>query len=105
MIHDWSACTGRVCRDFCNIVKKPYAFNCPILSPRLDYRVNFIGTGTHYAWVRAFGPNSGSNSAHLGLDGQEVPSAARQGLPAGGSYSWVGGNKTIDVPTQGCAHR
>jgi fibronectin type 3 domain-containing protein len=45
------------------------AENYVVNSPRLDYRVNFVATGTHYVWVRGYGPDTGSNSIHIGLDG------------------------------------
>ncbi len=65
-------------------------------SPRLDFRVNFVQAGTHYVWVRAWGPKTSSNSLHVGLDGQELDSASDMRLPDGvlDRYVWV---KTIDA--------
>ncbi|MEO8464102.1 MAG: FG-GAP-like repeat-containing protein [Gammaproteobacteria bacterium] len=38
-------------------------------SPRLEYRVDFSQTGTHYVWVRSWGSSSSSDSAFFGVDG------------------------------------
>ena len=63
--------------------------NYAATSPRLDYQVNFVKTGTHYVWVRALGPSWSSDSLHVGLDGQEVASAARLSqLNPLGSWVW-----------------
>ena len=45
------------------------------LSPRLDYQVNFTAAGIHYIWVRGFAPLRTSDSLHIGLNGQALPSA------------------------------
>src|SRR5262245_22723938 len=41
-------------------------------SPRLDFQVNFLRTGTHHVWVRGYAPPTiGNNdSCHVGLDGE-----------------------------------
>ena len=63
--------------------------NYAATSPRLDYQVNFVKTGTHYVWIRALGPSWSSDSLHVGLDGQEVASAARLSqLNPQGSWAW-----------------
>ena len=46
-------------------------------SPRLDFNVNFVTTGTHYVWVRGFGANGGDDSVHLGLNGVALSSTQR----------------------------
>ncbi|MBI4663332.1 MAG: hypothetical protein HY735_31410 [Verrucomicrobia bacterium] len=81
------------------------------MSPRLDYRVNFAKTGTHYIWVRGFAqePNVGENdSVNAGIDGDNPDSARRiDGTPGfSTTWRWVGniqGNtrSTIEVPTTG----
>lgn len=43
------------------------------LSPRLDFRVNFTGTGIYYIWVS--GTDAGGKSVNIGLDGV-VPASA-----------------------------
>lgn len=63
--------------------------NYAATSPRLDYQVNFVKTGTHYVWIRALGPSWSSDSLHVGLNGQEVASAARLSqLNPLGSWAW-----------------
>ena len=60
------------------------------MSPRLDFRVNFVKTGIHYIWVRgrAPDPDTGSNdSCHVGLDGVGVPSADRISS-FGAAFGW-----------------
>jgi len=37
-------------------------------SPKLDFRIQFTRTGTHYVWVRGFATTTGNNSCHVGLD-------------------------------------
>jgi hypothetical protein len=46
-------------------------------SPRLDFQVNFVRTGTHYVWVRGVGAASTDDSLHVGLDGAAVATADR----------------------------
>jgi hypothetical protein len=80
-------------------------------SPRLDFRVNFVTSGQHFVWVRGTAPvGATDDSVHVGLNGQEVPSADRisgWGTYGGSGYQWV--NNTMDpgvgavlgVPTPG----
>ncbi len=70
-------------------------------SPRLDFPVQFTGSGTHYLWIRALGPSAGSNSVHLGLNGQEIPTAAAIGYADRSGYVWAGGTQTVVVPSAG----
>jgi hypothetical protein len=37
--------------------------------PRVEYRINFTRTGTHYIYVRAYGSSGSSDSVFVGLDG------------------------------------
>ena len=53
-----------------------YASGYAQSSPRLDYEVEFVGTGTHYLWVLGLGTSSYSDSLHVGIDGAEVGTAA-----------------------------
>jgi hypothetical protein len=46
-------------------------------SPRLDFLVNFVKTGTHYVWVRGYAVDSSADSCHAGLDGQEISTCDR----------------------------
>ena len=41
-------------------------------SPRLDFEVFFVKTGTHYVWVRAWGSSGFDDSCHAGLDNQAI---------------------------------
>lgn len=77
-------------------------------SPRLDYRIDFNKTGTHYVWIRgkAGGSTKGtSDSVHVGLNGQAVTTADRiSGFDTG--FVWEsdtmdGARATIDIPATG----
>jgi DNA-binding sugar fermentation-stimulating protein len=46
-------------------------------SPRLDFNVDFVKTGTHYIWIRGYKTDGTDDSCHIGLDGQAVSSADR----------------------------
>jgi hypothetical protein len=59
-------------------------------SPRLDYKVNFTQTGTHYVWLRANANGSGSDdSAHSGLDGEAIATADRIALSSAAGWTWT----------------
>ena len=74
-------------------------------SPRLDYEIEFTTTGTHYVWVRAFGRGGGSNSIHVGLDGQMLKTSANIHFPLSGDYDWNDGLVTTIEPTRRvCTH-
>lgn len=64
--------------------------NYTILSPRLDYQVNFTRTGTHYVWVRMQGPSLSSDAVHVGLDEQGMGSSKNIRGPVTGGYTWAG---------------
>ena len=74
-------------------------------SPQLNFVVNFVQTGTHYVWIRGYGPDGSADSVHVGLDGAEVATATRIGsFPTG--YNWLNGTMdatiaTINVATAG----
>lgn len=71
-------------------------------SPRLDFKVSFTKTGTHYFWFR--GSDGGGNSLNAGINGDVGPtdnlSNIDQGccgtrlVPNGTTFTWVGGNGT-----------
>jgi probable HAF family extracellular repeat protein len=44
---------------------------------RLDYRVNFVKTGTHYIWVRCWKKDESSQICHADLDEQDIATAHR----------------------------
>jgi hypothetical protein len=74
-------------------------------SPQLDYRVNFLTTGTYQVWVRGIGPSGDDDSVHSGIDGTGPASADRlSGFTT--ALSWRkttldGANATINVTTPG----
>ncbi|MGD2093878.1 MAG: hypothetical protein PVH77_02615 [Phycisphaerales bacterium] len=70
-------------------INEDYAAN----SPRLDYEVNFVKTGTHYIWVRAWGASGNDDSCHAGLDGQEIDTSDRM---SGFSETYAWSNNTMD---------
>ncbi len=74
-------------------------------SPRLDYRVKFTKSGTHYIWVRAIGATTSDDSLHVGLDGKAFATATAMGdMPS--SLNWKnqlmnGSLAMINVPSPG----
>jgi hypothetical protein len=74
-------------------------------SPRLDFKVKFVKTGTHYLWLRGLGPNGNGDLVHAGLD-NAVPTTADSIGPFPGAWTWKGtdgggARVTFDVPTTG----
>ena len=64
-------------------------------SPRLDYVVNFVTTGTHYVWVRGLGPDTNGDSVHVGLDGQGSSASDRISSL---TTNWGWSRETMDGP-------
>ena len=62
-------------------------------SPRLDYKVNFVKTGTHYIWAKGIGANGNDDSYHAGLDGNASSTSDR--ISSFGS-SWTWSKQTMD---------
>jgi hypothetical protein len=76
-------------------------------SPRLDFEVNFVYTGTHYVWIRGIGASGTDDSVHVGLDGAALASSDRI-TSVSSSTDWVwtqdtmdGVVATVDVATSG----
>jgi hypothetical protein len=76
-------------------------------SPRLDFEVNFVKTGTHYVWVRSYRFGSNDEYGHVGLDGDASTSDhVRTGTPDG-KYEWYNdrtggrGLTTVEVTSAG----
>ena len=74
-------------------------------SPRLDYEVEFVKTGTHYVWILAWGAGGGDDSCHAGLDGEEIDTCDRMS-GWNDSYTWSNDNmdtstSTFEVPSTG----
>ena len=64
-------------------------------SPRLDYQVTFVKTGTHYLWLRGAAATNLEDSVHVGLDGAELGTSDRiQGF----NPTWTWSHDTIDGP-------
>jgi hypothetical protein len=71
-------------------------------SPRLDYKINFTKTGTHYLWVR--GSDGGGDSIHAGidnidpaggnLDNIDSPDCCGTRAPGGSTLVWINGTDT-----------
>ncbi len=58
-------------------------------SPYLRFNVNFKKTGIHYIWLRASCLGR-DNTAHVGLNGNAVASAARVNVPVSKGWAWSG---------------
>lgn len=78
-------------------------------SPRLDYEVNFVKSGTHYVWIRCYIISDQTNSCHVGINGNHTPTADRAGnLQTFNQWLWAGisvpdqnERLTIDIPSPG----
>jgi hypothetical protein len=81
------------------------AANAPTGSPRLDFDVNFVSTGTHYVWILGHGDSFNDDSVHVGLNGS-IPSTGQDygGFTATG-FGWDNSGAstpvTINVPSAG----
>jgi hypothetical protein len=64
-------------------------------SPRLDYEIDFVKTGTYYVWILAYGDDGNSDSCHSGLDGEEISTCDRMD-GWNGDYEW--NSQTMDEP-------
>ncbi|MHC4620917.1 MAG: hypothetical protein ACYTEQ_24485 [Planctomycetota bacterium] len=74
-------------------------------SPRLDFQVDFVKTGTHYVWIRGYGASGSDDSIHAGLDGAEISTCDRISTFST-SYTWSkatmdGPDATFDVASTG----
>jgi hypothetical protein len=58
-----------------------------------DYAVQ-LQAATYYPWIRTWAPDSGGDSAHIGLDGKANTTADRIQAASIGSWSWT--NATMD---------
>ncbi len=76
-------------------------------SPRLDFVVDFVKTGTHYVWVRGYSTSGTDDSCHAGLDGDETTSDRIQAGSGNSSWEWSIqrreslGPALVDVPSTG----
>ncbi len=62
--------------------------------PRADYKMYFNTPGTYYVWLRGFAQDGGSDSLHVGLNGQMVTGGNRVSgfLFDGSASSWASKN-------------
>ncbi|MES2697695.1 MAG: glycosyl hydrolase family 28-related protein [Verrucomicrobiota bacterium] len=65
------------------------------LSPRLDFRVNFVKTGTHYVWIRGIAPTGSDDTVHVGLNNTASSTSDRISM-SGTTWTWR--NATTDGP-------
>ncbi len=74
-------------------------------SPRLDFAIDFVATGTHYVWVRGRADTAADDTVHAGLDGAETATAAAI-TGAGAGFAWLnttqaGPRATVNVTSTG----
>jgi hypothetical protein len=80
-----------------------------IQCPRLDYKVNFIKSGTHYIWVRCYMINNETNSCHVGINGTHNATSDRVGnIMTYFEWLWASDTEldqyerlTMDIPSPG----
>ncbi len=68
-------------------------------SPRMDFKVNFVKTGTHYIWIRGYRTGYSDDSCHAGLDGQAIDTADRISNFSSYQWSWTGTSMESDRVT------
>jgi len=76
-------------------IKDNYA---PLNSPRMDYDINFVTTGTHYVWVLGLGTHTGNDSIHIGLDNAEVATSKAVEQFPGTDWIWSNQRRDPAVP-------
>jgi hypothetical protein len=68
-------------------------------SPRLDFKVSFVRTGTHYVWIRGHANGSGNDDdCHAGLDYQPVTTGEQINFNAAVDWGWFNASKKIAGP-------
>jgi len=80
-----------------------------IQCPRLDYKVNFVRSGTHYIWVRCYMISNETNSCHVGINGTHNATSDRVGnIMTYLEWLWAGDTEldqyerlTMDIPSPG----
>ncbi|MEL7449136.1 MAG: chitobiase/beta-hexosaminidase C-terminal domain-containing protein [Pseudomonadota bacterium] len=78
-------------------------------SPRMDFQINFVESGTHYVWIRGLGDGNSAgvnDSVHVGLNGGAVNTSDRiTGFPSTWTWSRTtmdgGSPAVIDIPSPG----
>ena len=85
-----------------------FLISAALTCARLDYAFLAATAGTYYVWVRALGPNTSSDSVHMGLNGTATTSSVQLGnfYPTG-SLVWsstrndVTDRITVQITTPG----
>lgn len=67
-------------------------------SPSLEYRVNFLTTGTHYVWVRGLAVDADGDTVHVGLDGTAFGTSDKLQLASNVLNTWGWTRTTEDGP-------
>ena len=67
-------------------------------SPGLEYRVNFLTTGTHYIWVRGLAVDADGDTVHVGLDGTAFGTSDKLQLASNVLNTWGWTRTTEDGP-------
>lgn len=76
------------------------AASAPSQSPRLDYEITFTTAGSHYVWVRMFGPSSSGNALHVGISATPGTMAPTQTIATTTTGTWEWRRTgALNVPT------
>jgi len=76
-------------------------------SPRLDFLVDFVKTGTHYVWIRGYCTGGTDDSCHAGVGGAANTTADRISNFSNNQWAWSsttmdgGARATINVASTG----
>ena len=75
-------------------------------SPRMDFDIDFVKTGTHYVWIRGWSSDSDDNSVHVGINGNMISTADKLEYPATSAWEWTkstkdGADAEINIPSTG----
>ena len=65
-------------------------------SPRLDFKVNFNKTGTHYMWLRGYATSTGNDTVHFGLDNTADSRSNADRISGFALNAWSWKNITMD---------
>ncbi|MEZ4362633.1 MAG: MopE-related protein [Kofleriaceae bacterium] len=75
--------------------------NAPTQSPRVDYQIDFTTTGSHYVWLRMYGPTNNDDDVHVGIN-DVLPGTAALSVDASSNANWIWmRTAAIDVPATG----
>jgi hypothetical protein len=57
-------------------------------SPRMDYQVRFVTSGTHFLWIRGLATSSNDDWVLIGIDGQVTRHGTVVAFPKTGNFAW-----------------